>query len=242
MPYHTPDSAPDDVSIRRISIPDTAQWRAIVNGALLEMTYPHNWEQYGTLTPDEAAERALIMYLALQEDEAIVTLGTMAYQNADNVDIDGGTIDGTVIGATAKAAIDGTLIRSNDRFVVDTPTPVARQYQWRTNGLTRFSLLVTGEAESGSNVGSNFVFNRYNDAGAVIDGVFSVTRSTGLLIALKDLQAQGKFQHNGASLGFFATAAIAKPTVTGSRGGNAALASALTQLANLGLIVNNTTA
>lgn len=42
------------------------------------------------------------------------------------------------------------------------------------------------------------------------------------------------------SLGFFATTPINKPTVTGSRGGNAALASLCTALANLGLITNST--
>lgn len=42
-------------------------------------------------------------------------------------------------------------------------------------------------------------------------------------------------------LGFFATSPISKPTVTGSRGGNAALASLLTALSNLGLITNSTT-
>jgi hypothetical protein len=40
----------------------------------------------------------------------------------------------------------------------------------------------------------------------------------------------------------FNTAPIAKPSVTGSRGGNAALASLLTELANLGLITDSTTA
>lgn len=49
-------------------------------------------------------------------------------------------------------------------------------------------------------------------------------------------------QHWGAALGFFGTTAIAKPTVTGSRGGNAALASLLTALANLGLLTNSSTA
>ena len=43
-------------------------------------------------------------------------------------------------------------------------------------------------------------------------------------------------------LGFFATAPVAKPAVTGSRGGNAALASLLTALAALGLITDSTTA
>ncbi len=45
-----------------------------------------------------------------------------------------------------------------------------------------------------------------------------------------------------STLAFFGAAGATQPTVTGSRGGNAALASLLTALANLGLIVNSTTA
>lgn len=44
------------------------------------------------------------------------------------------------------------------------------------------------------------------------------------------------------NVGFYDTAPGAKPTVTGSRGGNAALASLLTGLAGLGLITDSTTA
>lgn len=46
----------------------------------------------------------------------------------------------------------------------------------------------------------------------------------------------------GASpqIGFFGTNKIAKPIVTGSKGGNAALTSLCAQLANLGLITNST--
>lgn len=47
---------------------------------------------------------------------------------------------------------------------------------------------------------------------------------------------------NATGLGFFGTAPIAKPTVTGSRSGNAALASLCAQLAALGLITDSTTA
>lgn len=43
-------------------------------------------------------------------------------------------------------------------------------------------------------------------------------------------------------VGFFNASPVAKPTVTGSRGGNAALASLLTALADLGLITNSTSA
>lgn len=52
------------------------------------------------------------------------------------------------------------------------------------------------------------------------------------------IQASG----SAAMIGFLGAAAIVRPTVTGSRGGNAALASVLTALANLGLIVNSSSA
>lgn len=42
-------------------------------------------------------------------------------------------------------------------------------------------------------------------------------------------------------LAFYGTAPIAKPAVSGSRGGNAALASLITALANLGLVIDNST-
>jgi Protein of unknown function (DUF3168)/Head domain of trimeric autotransporter adhesin len=45
-----------------------------------------------------------------------------------------------------------------------------------------------------------------------------------------------------AMIGFFGAAAVARPTITGSRGGNAALASLLTALASLGLVTDSTTA
>lgn len=51
-----------------------------------------------------------------------------------------------------------------------------------------------------------------------------------------------KVEWSSVGLGFYGTAPIAKPTATGSRGGNAALASLLTQLAALGLITDGTTA
>jgi hypothetical protein len=45
----------------------------------------------------------------------------------------------------------------------------------------------------------------------------------------------------GGNIGFYGTSPAAKPTVTGSRGGNAALASLLTGLAGLGLLTDSST-
>lgn len=47
---------------------------------------------------------------------------------------------------------------------------------------------------------------------------------------------------SGNKLGFHGAASVAQQTVTGSRGGNAALASLLTKLATLGLIVDGSSA
>jgi hypothetical protein len=44
------------------------------------------------------------------------------------------------------------------------------------------------------------------------------------------------------TMGFYGASAVTKPTITGSRGGNAALASLLTGLAGMGLITDSTTA
>ncbi|MEE4598213.1 hypothetical protein V2J94_41330 [Streptomyces sp. DSM 41524] len=50
------------------------------------------------------------------------------------------------------------------------------------------------------------------------------------------------FRHLGTTLGFYGATAASKPAVTGSRGGNAALASLITALATLGLVTDSTTA
>lgn len=60
----------------------------------------------------------------------------------------------------------------------------------------------------------------------ITDGVVSITKGDGTETIV------GTLLEPGSPI----------PTVTGSRGGNAALASLLTALANLGIIVNNSTA
>ncbi len=51
----------------------------------------------------------------------------------------------------------------------------------------------------------------------------------------------GNLQHIGTNAGFFGTLPITKPVVTGVKGANAALASIIAELANLGLITDSTT-
>jgi hypothetical protein len=72
------------------------------------------------------------------------------------------------------------------------------------------------------------------------------TRAARLVLRAWDTAAREGMRIEGTgtapAIGFLGAAAMARPAVTGSRGGNAALASLLTALANLGLITDSTTA
>lgn len=57
-----------------------------------------------------------------------------------------------------------------------------------------------------------------------------------------ELHLGGDLKHTGSEAGFMGAAPIARPTVSGSRGGNAALASLITALQDLGLVIDNTSA
>lgn len=73
------------------------------------------------------------------------------------------------------------------------------------------------------------------------DGVLERS-SAFTLRAQNNLHVGSTLQHNGANLGFYGGGPTTQPTVTGSRGGNAALASVLTGLAAMGLVTDSTTA
>jgi hypothetical protein len=51
----------------------------------------------------------------------------------------------------------------------------------------------------------------------------------------------GVFWHQGATASAYGNLPVARPVITGSRGGNAALASLLTGLATIGWVTDNTT-
>lgn len=61
MPYLTPDEIPEDDACRPLSIPASAEWLAIVSGALTELTQTWNWEEFGSVTVDEAVARMQTM-------------------------------------------------------------------------------------------------------------------------------------------------------------------------------------
>lgn len=72
--------------------------------------------------------------------------------------------------------------------------------------------------------------------GATVTG--GLTVSTGQT-TVGSIDINGDLEHDGTFLGLFGTAPTTIQTVTGSRGGNAALASLLTKLATYGLIIDS---
>lgn len=53
MPYLTPNDIPAETICRVLKIPNNREIIAAVTGALNELGYVWNWEQYGTVTPQE---------------------------------------------------------------------------------------------------------------------------------------------------------------------------------------------
>ena len=109
---------------------------------------------------------------------------------------------------------------------LDTGANTFRVIAQKTTGVT-WALRLEG-APNSSGTGGNV--NIASGTGAPTPG--NVTISAG---------ATTRIACGNTGIGFFGVAQSARPNVTGSRGGNAALASLLTGLAGLGLITDNTT-
>lgn len=71
--YLTPDSPPVDTVCRVLNIPNDPMYLAIVNGALSGLIYAFNFEQFGTATPEEAAETFAKMFDDYLVSECAVT-------------------------------------------------------------------------------------------------------------------------------------------------------------------------
>lgn len=151
-------------------------------------------------------------------------LGSIATQDASAVDINGGTVDGAVIGGTTPAA--GTFTEFQVRHSTTPLVTFARA------GVARATLYFDGDY---------LAFGVYDAAGAFLTNPLYHQSSTDILVMNAAIsRIAGSLDHDGSTLGFYGTTPASKPTVTGSRGGNAALASLCTQLAALGLITNST--
>jgi hypothetical protein len=125
---------------------------------------------------------------------------------------------------------------ADDRLILHHRAFVSKLIAWRPDG-----------------TGSNLRLSVAGASGTVVDvlSVFEASMRPGVTNTIdlgvtgtrwRNLYLSGVLDHSGASAGFFGATPAAKPTITGSRAGNAALADLLTSLATLGLITDSTTA
>lgn len=77
----------------------------------------------------------------------------------------------------------------------------SRGYYIYTNTTARWSIVASSAAESGSNVGSDLLIGRYNDAGAFIDLPIQITRSTGNVALVGNITAQNAVIGNASTQG-----------------------------------------
>lgn len=74
MPYLTPDTLPSGTYCRTVLIPAHIDWLIIVNGALSELLKAENFEQFGSITPEEVADRFETMFFEFRDSECEVAV------------------------------------------------------------------------------------------------------------------------------------------------------------------------
>jgi hypothetical protein len=118
-------------------------------------------------------------------------------------------------------------------LVLQSAPNIQREVSFLTSANLRWRVVVDASSETGADAGANFSIARFHDNGNIIDAPISINRASGI-VQLTNTTIQGR-------VGFNNEAPFAKPTVTGAKGGNTALASLLTALAGYGLIVDGST-
>jgi hypothetical protein len=105
--------------------------------------------------------------------------------NIKSFDTTTGAIIGDVMNVAANTnapvfpgAASVSMPAQTSYFTVDADSLFAGLYRWTRGGLNRYQMQMGANAESGSNAGSPFNFNAYNDAGTLLGNIWSVVRST----------------------------------------------------------------
>jgi hypothetical protein len=187
--------------------------------------------------------------------------------NAPEVDIKASNFIDLMIGATVEFRVSASTLDCNQNSITDVEHIALGSGTVSGQGLIRIphgggQVLVSARNQAGSadvaistwGIGGNdwliwggaTALNIYSTAtgGTHIWWINNVTEmtlsATGLDLADNALTNVGDFDHDGTNLGFYGTAPIAKQTVTGAKGGNAALADLIVKLENLGLLNDST--
>ena len=112
-----------------------------------------------------------------------------------------GTVTSTVVG---PPSFQVSAASSNNRYI-----------RFATNSSPRWDIGENSEAESGGNAGSNFFFNRFDDAGAYLNTPISISRASGYVWIREGLTYGGVTRSNSVT-GTGSMVLSASPTLTGT--------------------------
>lgn len=121
MGFPTPDTLPTTVICRQLLIPDDPIMLGAVSGALLPLLDPVQWEQYGAVTPGDAAAAAQVMFLRYLEGAVCMIGMILAYATttipSNMLPCDGAQYLGTAY-PQLYAVIDPVFKNSSGQFRV----------------------------------------------------------------------------------------------------------------------------
>jgi hypothetical protein len=161
----------------------------------------------------------------------VVNIGTIFSSNISNMTA-GGVTDVVYIAAGRSTVVGGIINTLNDTST-----------RYRHINVTTSALdLVDVFKGSYKQTQLSTINNRMGQSSAISGGGaddFEIYQPSGEIRL--NVGGTNPLRLSGGTLGFYGTSPGVKPTITGSRGGNAALASLLTSLAGLGLITDSTT-
>lgn len=123
MPYLSPESLPSDICTITLQIPNDELLRLAVMGQVYALTDEYLWEQYGAITPAQAAAAMLTTYTNAQYCEPPVTLPNVAFQ--------------------ASKAVNQTL-SDNNTVLCPMPTIENNAGGYYNNSTSRFTPLAAG--------------------------------------------------------------------------------------------------
>jgi len=169
--------------------------------------------------------------VVLQHSKGVVVAGNkLAECNAYGVSLDVDNV-GALVASNTFVDVWSSSAYTAGVIVVDSSSVTVTGNVLVDGDKSATHLNESGIYDFGGAAAGNTVYAYGNDFSAATDAEYKAnTTPSDVLTSLG---------HAGGKVGFFGAAAGAKPTITGSRGGNAALQSLLTELATLGLITDS---
>lgn len=196
-----------------------------------------------TATGTGAGNQVVIGSGATAYDTDAVAIGTSAVAGTNG---DTAQIDVTAVGNGAQATkVSSTAVGSAAASTADNTTTLGKGATASVSRATALGAVATAAESHATAVGClTNVASTHTQSTAIGYGATTTAANQMMLgTATETAVMPGGAQVGGTgkSVGFYGTAPGVKPTVTGSKGANAALASLLTALATLGLVTDSST-